>query len=81
MDCIYQDDDVLVEKGVEVLQDASFDGEDAKEVWLDGYEFQKPRMPTSRGRQQTLDKLDYSWPFYKDGDKVSNYTMWRDRDC
>ncbi len=77
MDCIYQDDDILVSKHFEVLEDEAFEGEDAKEVWLDGYEFPGRRsVGTQRGRM--ADEVDYSWPFYKD--KILNYDMWREMD-
>lgn len=77
MDCIYQDEDILVSKNVNVLENESFEGQDAKELWLDGFEFSKTRRATERGRQVKEGDPDYSWPFYKD--KISNYAMWRER--
>lgn len=79
MDCIYQDHDITVTtECVEVeLEDdeGEFEGRDAEEVWLDGYEFVKVRRPTMRGRPRS--ERDYSWPFWQD--RVRNYAGFRKR--
>ncbi|KAH7350694.1 hypothetical protein BKA65DRAFT_593598 [Rhexocercosporidium sp. MPI-PUGE-AT-0058] len=79
MDFIYQDEDILVEKASELVEDESFEGENAKEVWLDGATFQKVGTGTSRGRP--VGGPDWSWPFCLDliQSRIGNYEMWRER--
>ena len=73
MDCIYQEQDTnLSSECVEVeLEDGGgeFEGQDAEEIWLDGYEFMKMQRPTGRGSPPS--EQDFSWPFWQD--KVGTY--------
>ncbi|KAG4441282.1 hypothetical protein IFR05_003210 [Cadophora sp. M221] len=79
-DMIYRDGDILVKKDVELAEGDAFEGEDAREVWLDGATFQKSRFGgTSRGRP--ANRPDSSWPFCLDlmQTRIENYEMWRER--
>lgn len=79
MDCIYQDDDILVEKNMAVLDlgKGAFEGEDAEEVWLDGYVYAiKTSHGTGRGRP--ADEPDYTWPHFVE--KVASYDKFRQRE-
>ena len=79
MDSIYDEPDATVDtECVEVeLEDDEgvFEGKDADEIWLDGYTFDSNNGLTTRGRP--VDKLDYSWPFWKN--KVASYPIFRKR--
>ncbi|PVH85141.1 hypothetical protein DL98DRAFT_568377 [Cadophora sp. DSE1049] len=79
MDCIYQDEDILVKKRSNLVEDEAFEGEDAKEVWLDGATFSKPSWGTSRGRPPG--RPNWSWPFCADliQSKIGDYEMFRAR--
>ncbi|KAH7420076.1 hypothetical protein BKA64DRAFT_716437 [Cadophora sp. MPI-SDFR-AT-0126] len=79
MDCIYQDEDILVKKRSSLVEDEAFEGEDAKEVWLGGATFSRMRRGTSRGSPPG--RPDWSWPFCEDllQTKIENYEMWRAR--
>ncbi|KAK0108170.1 hypothetical protein ONS95_002992 [Cadophora gregata] len=79
MDSIYQDEDILVKKWCYLVEDEAFEGEDAKEIWLDGATFADPRMGTSRGSPPG--GTDWSWPFCADliPRKIGNYEMFRSK--
>jgi hypothetical protein len=79
MDSVYQGSDPIVTtQCVEVeLEDHEgvFEGRDAEEVWLDGFEIDR-RMGLM-GRGLSRDKRDFSWPFWRD--PVRTYEMFRKR--
>ncbi|KAI6711316.1 hypothetical protein JHW43_006146 [Diplocarpon mali] len=78
MDCIYQEEDILVKKSSSTLQSPNFVGEDAEEAWLDGFEFHREsqRGVTGRGRPEKVVKPDFTWPFYKN--KIASYELWNE---
>jgi hypothetical protein len=79
MDCVYQEDFVNVSKRYDVVEldddEGRFEGEDAEEVWLDGFTFGEGVEDSDRGSEDDVDEPDYSWPRYKD--KVQAYPMYR----
>ena len=73
MDCAYQKDyEHVIVKDCEEVEGA-YEGDDAEEIWLDGYEFEPVRKATGRGHGP--DYPDYSWPQWEN--KVKGYAMFR----
>ncbi|KAL2071866.1 hypothetical protein VTL71DRAFT_13101 [Oculimacula yallundae] len=82
MDQLYQEENILVKKNSARVTNEAFEGEDAKEVWLDGLAFGPEftrRVGTQRGKQNW--RPDQSWPFCKDvvQNRIKGYEMWRTR--
>ena len=79
MDSVYQENDpIITTQCVEVELEAEegiFEGRDAEEIWLGGFEIDKGRVQTSRGWPS--DERDFSWPFWRD--MVGAYEMFRKR--
>jgi hypothetical protein len=72
MDCIYGEFDYSVLKTFQVME-GDFEGEDAGEVWLDGY-----TNCDSEGEVKRVHEGDYSWK--ERADKIDSYAMFR-RHC
>jgi len=74
MDCVYQEDWVTVVKKSEIIT-GEFEGRDAEEAWLGGYEFADARLGTQWGRAPDYVEPDHSWPYWHD--VVAKYKGWR----